>query len=164
MKKMNLKEYADFGATMSLNSDAVLSEKILKSLSVYKGNVKDANGNTVNTIGRNSSVNEVNFSLIYEKILVFKKTSAIVHDILLGMTILTFAELSFVKSNVAKYIHGDSSLYSALFHYFSKLCLNSTLLENYGNKVKDRTIISFHCFSIHVTAMSSQMKKNQSIA
>ena len=101
MKKVNLKECADSGATISLISDAVLSEKILKSLSVYKGNVKDANGNSVNILGDIAVLMKVNSSLIYEKVLVFKKTSAILHSSLIGMNILRFAELRFAKKEIS---------------------------------------------------------------
>ena len=94
---MNLKGYANSCATISLISDAVLSEKILKSLSVYKGNVKDDNGNSVNILGDIAVLMEVNSSLICEKILVFKRTGASAHDLLIVMYILRFAELSFVK-------------------------------------------------------------------
>ena len=59
-EKGNLKGYADSGATISLISNAVLSEKILKSLSVCKGNVKDANGNSVNILGEIAVLMKVN--------------------------------------------------------------------------------------------------------
>ena len=42
-EKINLKRFADSSATVSLISDAVLSEKQLKSLRAYNGSVKYAN-------------------------------------------------------------------------------------------------------------------------
>ena len=55
----------------------------------------------MNILGEIAVLMKVNSSLIYEKILVFKKTSAIVHDLLIGMNILRFAELSFVKKEIS---------------------------------------------------------------
>ena len=43
-EEINLKAYNDSGVSVSLISDAVLSEKQLKALRAYNGNVKDANG------------------------------------------------------------------------------------------------------------------------
>ena len=57
--------------------------------------------NSVIILGEITVLLKVNSSLIYEKILVFKKTRAIVHDLLIGMNILRFAELSFVKKEIS---------------------------------------------------------------
>ena len=62
-----------------------------------KGNVKDANGNTVNILGKIAVLMIVNSSLIREKILVFKKTTAILHDLLIGMNTLRFTSSVFSR-------------------------------------------------------------------
>ena len=55
----------------------------------------------MNMLGEIAVLLKVNSSLIYEKILVFKKTRETVHDLLIGMNILRFAELSFVKKEIS---------------------------------------------------------------
>ena len=96
-EEVNLKGCTDSGATVALISDAVLSEKQLKSLRAYNGNVKDANGNLIDILGEINVVCKVKTLLIYEKLLVLKKTSAIAHDLLIGMNILKFSEKALSK-------------------------------------------------------------------
>ena len=101
-----LQGYVDSGATVSLISDVVLSEMQLKALRTYNGNVKDANGNPIDIMGEINVMFKVKNEIIYEKLLVFRKTSAIVHDLLIGMNILKFSEINFIERKV---IHDTSS-------------------------------------------------------
>ena len=76
----------------------------MKAVSVYKGNVKDANSNSVNILVEIAVLMKVHSSLIHGKILMFKNTSEIVHDLLIGMSIVQkwrFADLSFVKKKIS---------------------------------------------------------------
>ena len=43
---------------------------------------------------------KVKTELFYEKLPVFRKNKTIVHDLLIGMTILKFFEISFVERNI----------------------------------------------------------------
>ena len=86
-EEINLKGYTDAGATISLISDVVLSEQQLKALRKYNGNIKDANGNPIDILGELQVIFKIKNEIIYEKLLVFKKTSAIVHVLLIGMNI-----------------------------------------------------------------------------
>ena len=49
-EEVNLKGYTDSGATVSLITEAVLSERQSKLLRPYNGYVKDANGNHIDIL------------------------------------------------------------------------------------------------------------------
>ena len=106
-KQTKLRGYTDSGATVSLISDAVLSEKQLKSLRPYNRDVNDANGNTIDILGEVKVKFKVDSSSIYEKFLVFKKNKAIVHDLLIGMYILKFSEKSLVE-RIIRFSHAKT--------------------------------------------------------
>ena len=99
-EKVNLRGYTDSGATISLISHCVLSEQQLKTLRKHSGAVKDANGNPIDIMGEINVMFKVKNEIIYEKLLVFKKTSAIVHDLLIGMNLLKFSDINFIKGKV----------------------------------------------------------------
>ena len=99
-EKVNVRGYTDSGATISLISHCVLSEQQLKTLRKYSGVVKDANGNPIDIMGEINVMFKVKNEIIYEKLLVFKKTSAIVHDLLIGMNLLKFSDINFIKGKV----------------------------------------------------------------
>ena len=69
----------------------------LKALRTYNGNVKDANGNPIDIMGEINVMFKVKNEIICEKLLVFRKTSAIVHDLLIGMNMLNFSEINFIE-------------------------------------------------------------------
>ena len=95
-----IRAYTDSGATISLISDVLLSEKLKSKLLPFKGRVTDANGNSVPILGEIPVSMRIPSQEIRESLLVFKKTSSIAHHILIGMNILKHAILDFVTKNI----------------------------------------------------------------